>query len=143
MNAATPADELVIDRQVDLRAPIERVWRALTEEHELARWLPRSAELAAESGADGWLDWADLGRYAIRIETFEPPRRLVWRWAREAETSLEDAQTTMVEWTLEPLGADWTRLVLRESGFTVPEHHRGNSEGWDGELAELRELVEG
>ena len=142
MNAQTTASELVIDRQLDLRAPIERVWRALTDEHELARWFPKTAELAAEQGADGWLDWGDLERHAIRVEAFDPPRRLVWRWAREASTPLDQAQTTLVEWTLEPLAADRTRLVLHESGFAAPEHHRGNSDGWDEELAKLVSFVE-
>jgi uncharacterized protein YndB with AHSA1/START domain len=142
MNATTTKSNLVIDRQMDLRAPIERVWRALTDEHELARWFPSSADIAAEQGANGWLDWGELGRYAIRVETFEPPTRLSWRWAREASTPLDGGQTTLVEWTLEPLAADRTRLVLRESGFRAPEHHRGNSEGWDEELAELRTYLE-
>ena len=37
MNTTTTTSDLVIDRQMDLQAPIERVWRALTDEHDLAR----------------------------------------------------------------------------------------------------------
>ena len=141
--STTTQGELVIDRRLDLHAPIERVWQALTDEGELQRWFPPTAELAAADGAEGWLDWGELGRYAIRVEAFEPPRRLVWRWAREADTPLEQGQTTIVEWTLESIDGDRTRLILRESGFTAPEHHQGNSEGWDQELAELRGFLEG
>ena len=135
--------ELTIRRTLELRAPIERVWRALTEATELARWLPHATDLGPGAGAEGWFDWGELGRYAVRVEAAEPPRRLVWRWAREAETPVADAaQSTVVEWTLTRVAPDRTRLELYEWGFVDPAHHRGNSEGWDEELAELRALVE-
>jgi hypothetical protein len=34
-----------------------------------------------------------------------------------------------------------TTLRLRESGFLTDLHHRQNTEGWDEELGELRELL--
>ena len=142
MTAPTGMD-LVIARDLDLRAPIDRIWRALTDSAELARWLPTSADLPPGAGADGWFDWAELGRYAVRVEALEPPTRIVWRWAREADTPIDGGQWTTVEWTLTDLGDGWTRLALREWGFVDPAHFRGNSEGWNEELAELRALVEG
>jgi uncharacterized protein YndB with AHSA1/START domain len=136
--------ELTIRKTVELRAPIERVWRALTEAAELSRWLPNSADLASGAGAEGWFDWGELGRYAVRVEAAEAPTRVVWRWAREADTPVgEAAQSTTVEWTLTSLAGDRTRLDLYEWGFVDPAHQRGNSDGWDEELAELQALVEG
>lgn len=142
MTSPAPTD-LVIQRALEFRAPIERVWRALTDEAELSRWLPNVASLGAEPGSDGWFDWAELGRYAVRVEVMDPPTRVVWRWAREAETAVDAGQSTTVEWTLTDLGGGRTRLALREWGFVDPRHFDGNSEGWDEELAELRSLVEG
>jgi hypothetical protein len=54
-----------------------------------------------------------------------------------------EGQSTTVEWTLTAVAPDRTRLELYEWGFVDPAHQRGNSEGWDEELAELRTLVEG
>jgi uncharacterized protein YndB with AHSA1/START domain len=136
--------ELTIRRTIELAAPIERVWRALTDAAELARWLPQAADLGPGAGSEGWFDWGELGRYAVRVESAEAPTRVVWRWAREADVVVAEAeQSTTVEWTLTRLAGDRTRLDLYEWGFVDPAHHRGNSDGWDGELAELRTLVEG
>ena len=94
--------------------------------------VPRAGSTGASSAATPFV-WS-------------PPSRrgaLVWRWAREAETPVADAaQSTIVEWTLTRVAADRTRLELYEWGFVDPAHHRGNSEGWDEELAELRALAE-
>jgi uncharacterized protein YndB with AHSA1/START domain len=129
---------LEIHQSMVVRAPRERVWRALTEPDELAAWFPTtSAEIEPRAGADGWLDWGEQGRYAIRVEEWQAPERLVWRWAREAQTPIDDGQTTVVEWTLTDAGNGTTRLDMREYGFTDAEHHRGNTEGWTEELAEL------
>ena len=78
--------ELTIRRTIELRAPIDRVWRALTDAAELSRWLPQAADLAPGAGAEGWFDWGDLGRYAVLVEAAEAPSRVVWRWARDERT---------------------------------------------------------
>jgi uncharacterized protein YndB with AHSA1/START domain len=136
--------ELTIRRTLELRAPIERVWRALTEAAELARWLPQATDLGPGAGSEGWFDWGELGRYAVRVESVDPPTHVVWRWAREADTPIDAAaQSTTVEWTLTSMGVGLTRLELYEWGFVDPAHHRGNSDGWDEELAELKGLIEG
>ncbi len=56
---------------------------------------------------------------------------------------LDDGPRTTVEWNLERRRDGGTTLRLRESGFTAPEYRDQNDAGWDQELAELVELVEG
>ncbi len=132
--AATAA----IERTLELDAPPERVWRALTDPAELGAWFPeRVDDLVPEEGAEGWLFWKDHGRYAIRVDVVESPSRLVWRWARDAETRLAGGPTTTVEWRLEPLEDGGTRLHLKESGFARPEDRADNVAGWEHELGEL------
>jgi len=126
-----------IERTLELRAAPERVWRALTEAEEIARWFGDTAELEARAGAEGWFGWQKHGRAAVRIERYEPPRRLAWRWARETDTSLDESPSTLVEWELMPRDQGGTTLKLRESGFERPEDRQDNVGGWKHELGEL------
>jgi uncharacterized protein YndB with AHSA1/START domain len=131
-----------VEKKLELAAAPERVWRAITASEELARWFPDrvdGGDLVA--GADGGWVWEKHGRFAFRVEVMEPPTRLVWRWAREPDTALEDAATTTVEWTLEPGSDGGTTLRLRESGFLRPEDRSENDAGWDAELGELQALL--
>lgn len=127
----------VVEKTLHLAASPERVWRALTDAAELARWFPDETDLEPEIGWTGWFDWAEHGKYAVRVEAVEKPRRLVWSWARDAGVPLEDGPRTTVEWRLEAREDGGTTLRLRESGFTEPKYRDLNDAGWDKELGEL------
>lgn len=132
-----------IERTLELSASPERVWRALTDPEELARWFPdETVDLEVREGKGGWWHWTEHGRYAVRFEVVEPPRRLVWSWAREPDTPVEEARTTTVEWQLEAREGGGTTLSLRESGFLTEEAREQNVAGWKRELGELVELLE-
>ncbi|MFV1988262.1 MAG: SRPBCC domain-containing protein [Gemmatimonadota bacterium] len=127
-----------IERTLEIAASPDRVWEALTDPAELAAWFPERVDgLEATAEGEGWLVWDGHGRYAIRMEAFEPRTRLVWRWARESETALADGPTTTVEWRLESDGAGGTILRLREDGFLTTAARGQNSAGWERELGEL------
>jgi uncharacterized protein YndB with AHSA1/START domain len=128
-----------IDRQLDFRASPERLWRALTEDGELASWFGQGAQLDLRPGGDGWLEFEGYGRVPVRIDVFEPVTRLSWRWG-DAGKSVEEG-STLVEFRLEPLAGGGTRLHLRESGFEREDNRWSNTEGWVTELAELARHV--
>ena len=128
-----------IDRQLDFRASPERLWRALTEDGELASWFGQRAQLDLRPGGDGWLEFEGYGRVPVRIDVFEPVTRLSWRWG-DAGKSV-DERSTLVEFRLEPLAGGGTRLHLRESGFEREDSRWSNTEGWVTELAELARHV--
>lgn len=135
---------LTVERTLSLDAPVDRVWRALTDPEELARWFPDRVDQAAlEPGVEGLFFWENHGGYAFRIEAVEPRRRLVWEWARDSETPLDEGVTTEVEWNLEPQPDGGTTLRLCETGFVRPEDHQSNEKGWDAELTELVALFTG
>jgi uncharacterized protein YndB with AHSA1/START domain len=129
-----------IERELELAASPDRVWRALTESTEVAAWFSQRAEIPTHEGGIGWLEWDGHPRFAVRIDAFEPERRLAWRWAPSAEPNFEGA-ANLVEWTLEPARGGGTILRLRESGFEDAEARRGNVEGWIEELGELLGLL--
>lgn len=134
-----------IERTMEFTAPIERVWQALADARELAAWFPNDgAHFEAKPGFEGWFRWQMkecTGQYAVRVEVAEPHQRLVWRWAREADTAIDKAYTTIVEWTLEPLANGGTRLHMVESGFEREQDRQENISGWQQELGELEALL--
>ncbi len=133
--------EGTIEKRLELSASPERVWKAITDPAEIARWFGDSAELDLRPGGDGVFGWDKHGDFAVRIEVFEPPRRLSWRWAREPGTAIDDGVSTLVEWMLTPRADGGTTLELRESGFQEQKHLEGNTTGWDAELGELETLL--
>ena len=138
MTPASAADTVpAICRVIDLAAAPERVWRALTDESDLAGWLGSGASFRPEPGADGWLEWAEHGRFALRVEAVEPGIAIAWRWARDAGVELGSGPSTLVELRLEARPDGGTRLHLRESGFARPQDRADNSTGWLQELGDL------
>jgi uncharacterized protein YndB with AHSA1/START domain len=84
-----------------------------------------------------------------QVEKVEPPRLFSYRWARSHDVEPAAGNSTLVEFTLAANGSG-TLLRIVESGFTgldaSPEeqagHVKGNTEGWQAELDELRAYVE-
>jgi uncharacterized protein YndB with AHSA1/START domain len=127
-----------IERTLELAASPERVWTALTDPRELARWFPDEVtELEPRAGGAGWLRWSQHGRFAVRFEVFDPPRHLVWTWSRSPDTAVDDGPSTRVEWRLDARPGGGTTLRLRESGFLDARHRQENEGGWTHELGEL------
>jgi uncharacterized protein YndB with AHSA1/START domain len=145
ITTTTPADpataELVVERTLDLPASPERVWQALTDPDQLGHWFGSTASLPLHPGAIGWFDFGEHGRFACRVETIDPGRHLVWRWAEDAGVEVDDGPSTLVEWWLDEGRGGGTRLRLRESGFRAARNHEVNTAGWFEELGELRELL--
>jgi len=130
--------ERIVKKTLEFDAPIERVWRAITDPAELAQWFGHEANLdALTPGADGTMVWHEHGSYALRVVEVTEPTRFVWRWVHEAGTPFDDAPSTLVEWTLSSREDGGTTLRLRESGFLTDKHQGENDGGWNAELGEL------
>jgi uncharacterized protein YndB with AHSA1/START domain len=132
-----------VRRVLEVRAPRERVWNALTRPEELLRWFPTEhAAVDLRPGGLASFVWKESADEAV-IDAVEPPGRLVFRW-RPAGT---DRPHTMVSFTLDET-PDGTRLTLVESGFaSLPDQiarrsQEGNDAGWRDELEELRTYLE-
>jgi uncharacterized protein YndB with AHSA1/START domain len=138
-----------IERVVVMPAAPERVWRAITEPVELARWFGNRFEFELRPGAEGRFYWENEST-RIRVEAVEPPRRFAYRWypgsAQREDEPFDSLPLTLVEFLLEPV-PEGTRLTLTESGFAAlpPEDYgrcyRENDEGWRDELANLATYV--
>jgi uncharacterized protein YndB with AHSA1/START domain len=134
-----------VRRELEIHAPRERVWAALTEPEQLLRWFPtKRAEIDLRPGGNAVLGWDEDVAEAV-VDVVEPPGRFVFRWRPEGL----GRPFTTVSFTLEELsGGASTHVRLVESGFaSLPDQietqsQEGNDEGWAHELRELKEYLE-
>ena len=136
-----------IEREVEIAAPVDRVWALVTEAEHLGTWFADAgAEIDLRPGGELSLTWAENGTSRGRVERVEPPHTFVFRWASVGEFSEENS--TLVEFTLSEHDGG-TRVHVLESGFASlpksPEeqaaHHAGNTEGWKIELGHLADYA--
>ena len=143
---ATMQEVLLIEKNLEFRAGIDRVWEAITDPEHIARWFPEQVEIdefaVGQRGRFVWDRTECAGGYEFEIDELDPKTRVVWRWAKDAGVALEDTVQTTVEWVLSPSAAGGTRLHLRESGFVSEDDRQGNDGGWDKELGELAEYLD-
>lgn len=131
-----------VERTLELDAPPDRVWRAISDPAELARWFPQRATWDLRPGGEGTFWWDGHGSFPIRVEAVEPERYLAWRWGLEVDEDPDVAESaTLVEWWIVPRAEGGTTLRMRESGFRFESHRSENDQGWTEELGELVELL--
>jgi uncharacterized protein YndB with AHSA1/START domain len=128
---------------VELKAPLSRVWRALSDPTEFGQWFRVKLDGPFTPGAvsTGRMTYPGYEHYPwlAVVERMEHERLLAFRWHDFDEKSGIDVSkqpTTRVEFRLQPT-AEGTRLTITESGFeALPDHRRlevlrGNTEGWN------------
>lgn len=144
-----------IERTVELNAPIERVWTALTDHKEFGTWFRLKLDGPFEPGKVTTGETAYPGHEGLpfwaRVEVVEKPRRFSFVWPFDETVSPEapdiECKVTLVEFMLEPNG-DGTRLTVRETGFDkLPENRRlqvfrDNQHGWTAQMGNIKAHVE-
>ena len=144
-----------IEKEVQLKAPRSRVWRALTTPSEFGEWFGVKLNGEFKPGAHvtgrltfpGFEDAPDLEMWIDRVE---PERIFSYRWhpygvKRDIDYSKE--QTTLIVFTLEDAGTG-THLTVVESGFdSIPasrraEAFRMNTGGWKSQMEKFRKYVD-
>jgi uncharacterized protein YndB with AHSA1/START domain len=143
-----------IEKQILLKAPRSRVWRALANPQEFGEWFgvkmtgPTMAAGQHLSGNITYKGWEHLVM-EIWIEKVEPERYLSWRWhpaAIEAGVDYSREPTTLVEFDLEEV-EDGTLFKVVESGFDqLPPARRAkvldmNTRGWETQMVNIEKYV--
>jgi uncharacterized protein YndB with AHSA1/START domain len=105
---------LAIEREVLIEAPVEVVWRTITEPDQMSQWFADRVDLVVEAGAHGYMQFGDQGGPVV-VETVEPPTRFSFRWNHPGEEEPVAGNSMLVEFTLTPEGAERTRLRVTES----------------------------
>jgi uncharacterized protein YndB with AHSA1/START domain len=142
-----------IEKQILIKAPRRRVWRALTDSGEFGEWFRVKVAGAFVAGepASGQIlhPGYDHLTWSVTIEKMEPERFFSWRWHPNAIDPKKDYShepTTLVAFELEEVPGG-TLLKVTESGFDrIPldrreQSYRGNSEGWSIQVGNIERYV--
>jgi len=142
-----PRTQRTIRKEIEIAAPIEAVWKALTEAAELARWFPLEARVEPGAGGTIYLSWGPPWEGTAQIDVWEPNQR--FRWVEPSQFAKQHPAfaTMAVEWVLEARGGK-TLLRLVNSGFLDEgadwenEYHDSMNYGWGFMLTNLRHYLE-
>ena len=112
-----------IEKTIELKAPVARVWRALTDHREFGEWFRVKLEGPfvpgqATRGQITYPGYEHL-RWEATVQKMEPERLFSFTWHPYAVEPGEDYSSeppTLVEFTLETTAAG-TRSRVIESGF--------------------------
>jgi uncharacterized protein YndB with AHSA1/START domain len=146
-----------IEKQIELKAPVSRVWRALTDYREFGEWFRVKldgpfVEGQVSRGKMTYPGYEHVKWQAV-VQKMEPERLFSFTWPHpksfdKAQYSgdYSKAPTTLVEFRLEKTKSG-TLLRLTESGFDqLPadlrlEAFRRNEGGWIEQLKNIEGYV--
>jgi uncharacterized protein YndB with AHSA1/START domain len=145
--------ENTIEKRIELKAPVSRVWRALTDYREFGAWFRVALEGPFEAGkiARGHITWPGYEHlvWEATIEKIEPERLFSFTWhpyAIDPKVDYSQETPTLVEFCLEKT-ATGTLLRVTESGFDkIPAHRRAeafrmNDGGWAQQIKNIETHV--
>jgi uncharacterized protein YndB with AHSA1/START domain len=143
-----------IEKHVELNAPVERVWRALTDYREFGEWFRVKLEEPFAPGevSHGHITYPGYEHlvWEATIVKMEEPRHFSFTWhpyAVDPKADYSKETPTLVEFRLEASGKG-TRLTVTESGFDkLPRHRmqeamRMNDDGWAIQMENVKAHVE-
>jgi len=146
-----------IEKRIELKAPVARVWRALTDYREFGAWFCVKLEGPFVPGQTtrGYITHPGYEhvKWEATVQKMEPERLFSFTWPQikslDKATYSPDYSgqpTTLVEFRLEKT-ATGTLLTLTESGFeNVPsdrreEAFRRNDGGWAQQMKNIESYV--
>ena len=143
-----------IEKRIELKAPIPRVWRALTDYREFGEWFQVKLEGPFVRGqkSRGQITYPGYEhlKWEIVVQKMEPERLFSFTWhpyAIDPKIDYSEETPTLVEFRLEKR-ANGTLLTLTESGFEkIPsdrrrEAFRMNDGGWTEQMKNIERHVE-
>ena len=155
-----------IEKTVVLRAPLARVWRAISVAKELGTWFGMEFDGPFVAGtritgrivptkvdaevAKSQQPYAGL-TFEFSVDRIEPMRLVSFRWhpfAVDPKVDYTTEPTTLVTFELEEVPGG-TKLVITESGFDrIPLERRAkaftaNEQGWTAQLKLIEKYLAG
>ena len=142
-----------IEKRIELKAPVSRVWRALTDYKEFGEWFRVKidgpfVEGQVSTGHITYPGYEHLKWEAV-VQKMEPERLFSYTWhpyACDPKMDYSKETPTLVEFRLEKT-ATGTLLVVTESGFDkIPKERRDeafrmNEGGWTQQMKNIESHV--
>jgi uncharacterized protein YndB with AHSA1/START domain len=138
-----------IEKRVELKAPVARVWRALTDHREFGAWFKVNLESPFVPGkaTRGHITYPGYEHLVMEVvvQKVEPERLFSFHWHPHAVDPKKDYSQeppTLVEFKLEEI-ASGTLLTVIESGFDAlplarrAEAFRMNDGGWSEQMRNI------
>jgi uncharacterized protein YndB with AHSA1/START domain len=142
-----------IEKRIELKVPVSRVWQALTDHREFGEWFRVKLEGPFVPGqvSRGQITHPGYEHVTWRatVQKIEPERLFSFTWhpyAIDPKVDYSNEPPTLVEFKLEPTPSG-TLLLLTESGFDkIPEHRRAeafrmNEGGWTAQMENIKRHV--
>lgn len=138
-----------IEKEVFIRAPRSRVWRAVVDRTEFGTWFRVDfppGKFTAGENVKGQITYPGYEHLVMEVDVVEvtPEERLSFRWLPGIDDAI--VTQTLVTFTLEDAPGG-TRLTLVESGFDQlpPDLHektyRENEGGWAEQMQNIERHV--
>lgn len=133
--------------EIAIDAPVEAVWKAITDAEELTRWFVEAAKVEPGVGGSFRISWGGGEEGSSTIEVWEPNTRLRVALAPlDMGAAKHDARSPIIEeYTIERRDGK-TVLRLVQSGVPAsPEwdgFYDGTNSGWKSFLRTLRHYLE-
>jgi uncharacterized protein YndB with AHSA1/START domain len=142
-----------IGHEIFIEAPVDVVWRAITEPDQIVQWFSDEADVELEDGYAGALTFTERGTKGptvaqITVQAYDPDRSFSYRWAYEPGVVPGEGNSVLVEFVLIAENGG-TRLRVAESGVDqlgwsqeqkddyVADHNRG----WAQHIGDLRDYA--
>jgi len=142
-----------VEKQVEIAAPVAKVWGALTDSGKFGAWFRVKLEgpFVAGEVSRGYITWPGYEhiRWVATVKEIVPEKLFSFTWhpyAVDPGMDYSKEEPTLVEFRLEAT-AKGTRVTVTESGFDkVPEARRAeafrmNEGGWTQQVKNLEEYV--
>jgi uncharacterized protein YndB with AHSA1/START domain len=139
-----------VEKRIELKAPVSRVWRALTDYREFGEWfrVKLDGPLVAGQISRGHITYPGYEhvKWEAVVQTMEPERLFSFTWhpyALDPKIDYSMETPTLVEFRLEKTANGGTLLLLTESGFDkIPsgrrlEAFRRNDGGWTEQMKNI------
>lgn len=142
-----------IERQIEINAPVSKVWSALTDSQQFGQWFSGKFQTPFVAGKTTKARNTAKG-YEIdmefHIKEIRPQSYFSYAWVPFPMTKTPFDQSkeepTLVEFYLEPTSTG-TLLRVKESGFTKitaarrAEAYKMHSGGWDAQLKNIEKFL--
>ena len=138
-----------IEKRIELKAPVARVWRAVTDYREFGEWFGVALDGPFALGETSRGHITESGYEHVKweavVQEMQPERLFSYTWhpyAVDPAMDYSGETPTLVEFRLEPT-AQGTLLVVTETGFDqVPgarrdEAYRMHEDGWTQQLVSI------
>jgi uncharacterized protein YndB with AHSA1/START domain len=142
-----------IEKRIELKAPVSRVWRAITDYREFGEWFKVKLEGPFVAGKVSRGQMTHPGyehvKWEATVKEMKPERLFSFTWhpyAVDPKVDYSKETPTLVEFRLEKIPSG-TLLVITESGFDkIPAGRRAEAlrmddGGWTGQIKNIEKHV--